>query len=123
MPLGIMPEVVFEEERLSLDDCSCALLYTDGLTEARNSHGDFFGQERLLNWLQDSREKNQTAAQLSDGFLAELKSFQSQVSISDDQTLLLLVEESPVTAQPEDEPEYPRSLASVSSVAVSAAAV
>src|ERR1051325_7250057 len=37
LPLGILPEVTYAQQVLPLNDCSCALLYTDGLTEARNS--------------------------------------------------------------------------------------
>jgi serine phosphatase RsbU (regulator of sigma subunit) len=93
LPLGIVPDVTYEEETLSLDECSRALLYTDGLTEARNSHGELFGQERLCAWLRRSVSKHKTAAELSENFLAEIKSFQSQAGLSDDQTFLILVDE------------------------------
>jgi serine phosphatase RsbU (regulator of sigma subunit)/anti-sigma regulatory factor (Ser/Thr protein kinase) len=93
LPLGIVPDVTYEEETLPLNECSRALLYTDGLTEARNSHGELFGQERLCTWLRQSVSKPKTAAELSDNFLAEIKSFQSQAGLSDDQTFLILVDE------------------------------
>jgi hypothetical protein len=70
------------------------LLYTDGLTEARNSHGELFGQERLCAWLRQSVNKHKTAAELSQNFLTEIRSFQSQTGLSDDQTFLILVDES-----------------------------
>jgi len=92
--------VSYEQEVLSLDECSCALLYTDGLTEARNTHGDLFGQERLCTWLRQSVSKHKTAAELSGNFLAELKSFQSQAGLSDDQTFLILVDETNARAKP-----------------------
>ena len=93
LPLGVVPNVKYEQEVTSLDECSCALLYTDGLTDARNPHGEFFGQERLCSWLRQSVNKHKTAAELSEDFLSELKSFQSQASLSDDQTFLILVDE------------------------------
>jgi serine phosphatase RsbU (regulator of sigma subunit)/anti-sigma regulatory factor (Ser/Thr protein kinase) len=94
LPLGILPDVTYEQEILPLDECSCALLYTDGLTEARNSHGELFGQERLCTWLRQSVNKHKTAAELSENFLTEIRSFQSQAGLSDDQTFLILVDES-----------------------------
>src|ERR1051326_482435 len=93
LPLGIVPDVSYEQEILSLDECACALLYTDGLTEARNSHGELFGQERLCAWLRESVSQRRTAAELSEKFLAELKSFQSQAGLGDDQTFLVLVDD------------------------------
>lgn len=96
LPLGILPIVTYEQDVIPLEECSCALLYTDGLTEARNSHGELFGQERLCRWLRQNITKHKTAAELSESFLAELKSFQSSTGLSDDQTFLILVDESKV---------------------------
>jgi len=93
MPLGIVPDVSFGEQIIHLEDCNFALLYTDGLTEARNAHGEFFGEERLLNWLRQQFAKHQSASQLAEQFKAELSSFQSQIALSDDQTFLILAQE------------------------------
>jgi serine phosphatase RsbU (regulator of sigma subunit)/anti-sigma regulatory factor (Ser/Thr protein kinase) len=97
MPLGIVAGADFSEEVVPLDSFSCALLYSDGLTEARNAHGEFFGEERLLKWLSQKSSRRETATELSNHFLRELNSFQGQISLSDDQTFLILAEE---TAQP-----------------------
>jgi sigma-B regulation protein RsbU (phosphoserine phosphatase) len=106
LPLGIVPDVSYDQQTLSLDECACALLYTDGLTEARNSHGDLFGQERLSTWLRQSVSQRRTAAELSDKFLAEIKSFQSQAGLSDDQTFLILADETHALAKrPRDDAE------------------
>ncbi len=101
MPLGILPDVAFEHVVVPLAECASAVLYTDGLTEARNTHGEFFGQERLFEWLKQNQSPKQTAAGLSEAFLAELKSFQGPVSLSDDQTFLILAEQSQVPSETE----------------------
>jgi serine phosphatase RsbU (regulator of sigma subunit)/anti-sigma regulatory factor (Ser/Thr protein kinase) len=93
MPLGILPDLSFEERVISLKDCRCALLYTDGLTDARNSHGEFYGQERLTTWLHEHALKGQSAVQLSYAFLRDLKAFQAHVTSPDDQTFLVLAKE------------------------------
>jgi serine phosphatase RsbU (regulator of sigma subunit)/anti-sigma regulatory factor (Ser/Thr protein kinase) len=100
LPLGILPDVTYTQEIQPLDDCCCALMYTDGLTEARNSHGELFGQERLCTWLRQTVNKHKTAAELSENFLAEIKSFQSQAGLSDDQTFLILADESKAHSNP-----------------------
>ena len=49
--LGIMPDVDFSEFRITLKKQEFVLVYSDGLTEARNEAGDFFGEERLKELL------------------------------------------------------------------------
>jgi serine phosphatase RsbU (regulator of sigma subunit)/anti-sigma regulatory factor (Ser/Thr protein kinase) len=100
LPLGILPDVKYSQEIVPLEHCSCALMYTDGLTEARNSHGELFGQERLCTWLRQSVNKHKTAAELSENFLTVIKSFQAQAGLSDDQTFLVLADESKARARP-----------------------
>jgi serine phosphatase RsbU (regulator of sigma subunit) len=95
LPLGILPRAIFTEETIPLDNCSSVLLYTDGLTEARNAHGEFFGQQRLERWLQQSTAHAHTAYELSWKFMADIKSFQARVPVADDQTFLILTEETP----------------------------
>jgi serine phosphatase RsbU (regulator of sigma subunit)/anti-sigma regulatory factor (Ser/Thr protein kinase) len=103
MPLGIVAEATFEQMPISLQEHVSAVLYTDGLTEARNAHGQFFGQNRFFNWLQQHHALDKTAEQLSDALRAELKSFQGEISLSDDQTFLVLAEQiSDVEAQPSE---------------------
>jgi len=93
MPLGILPEVQFEEEVVPLRPSSFALLYSDGLTEARNPAGELFGQQRLSRWMLENSQPPQSASQLAALFQAELKQFQGTVAPADDQTFLLIAPE------------------------------
>jgi len=49
--LGIMPGAMYEEQNLGLEGGNTVVIYSDGLTEARNAAGEFFGEHRLLNLL------------------------------------------------------------------------
>jgi serine phosphatase RsbU (regulator of sigma subunit)/anti-sigma regulatory factor (Ser/Thr protein kinase) len=93
MPLGIVPQLEFADQVLNLDRIHSVLLYTDGLTEARNPDGEWFGHERLLSWLRKAANSNHSARELSNTFLKELDSFQSSAPIKDDQTFLILAAE------------------------------
>jgi len=104
LPLGILPRAIFGEARIPLDECSAALLYTDGLTEARNLHGEFFGQHRLEKWLQESAAQASSAYELSWKFMADLKSFETQVTAADDQTFLILSEEAQPAVEEGNQP-------------------
>jgi hypothetical protein len=47
LPLGIDPDATFEELHFTLNPSSCLTLYTDGLLEARNLHGELYGFARV----------------------------------------------------------------------------
>ena len=96
MPLGIVPQMNFVDQVLRLENIHSVLLYTDGLTEARNPEGEWFGRERLLKWLGQPTNRLHSASELSEGFLKELDAFQCCAPIKDDQTFLILAAENGV---------------------------
>ncbi len=51
MPLGLMPEMEYEEISAQLNTGDSLILYTDGLTEAHNTQGTMFGTPRLRELL------------------------------------------------------------------------
>lgn len=104
MPLGICPEAVFMSESVAIEPLASVLLYTDGVTEARNIAGTFFGQSRLEWWLGQAVERSSTARQLKRSLLLELATFQGGSGATDDQTFLILADETPrpVEADPRD---------------------
>jgi len=53
--LGAFEEWNCGEEEVSLDAGDTLLLYSDGVTEASNSTGDDFSEDRLANILRDNR--------------------------------------------------------------------
>ena len=92
LPLGILPDTTFSNQTEILPRNSRILLYTDGLTEARNSAGEFFGQERLVKWLKRTGAARKGAEELKDELAAELMGFQASSNLSDDQTFLIMTE-------------------------------
>jgi sigma-B regulation protein RsbU (phosphoserine phosphatase) len=100
MPLGILPEVEFEEEVIPFGPSSCALLYSDGLTDARNVGGDLFGQQRLMQWMLQNLDRELSAAELTQDIQSQLKVFQGSVSPTDDQTGLILAGEPSLISKP-----------------------
>ena len=47
MALGMMPGASYEEQEIDLQPGEMLVIYSDGLTEALNEAGDFYGYERL----------------------------------------------------------------------------
>jgi predicted ester cyclase len=72
MPLGLMRGMRYEEEEALLVPGESVLLYSDGLIEAHDPHGEMFGTSRLRNLLSDYPPDAQTLNAL---LLEELKRF------------------------------------------------
>lgn len=51
--LGLMGGVTYTEHQRTLQPHDVLVIYSDGLTEARNTEGEFFGEERLRELLPD----------------------------------------------------------------------
>ena len=51
VPLGILPECVYESATTNLYPGDTLLIFTDGVVEAENEHADEYGEERLINVL------------------------------------------------------------------------
>ena len=90
MPLGIMPETVFNEEVVELPPRSRLLLYTDGLPEALSATGERFGQERLVAWFQAAARSAPSAEQLKLALTDSLERFQANLVLNDDQTYIIM---------------------------------
>jgi serine phosphatase RsbU (regulator of sigma subunit) len=50
--IGAFPDLTYSDTTIHLGARECVLLYTDGVTEARNSEGRFFAEEGLLETLE-----------------------------------------------------------------------
>jgi serine phosphatase RsbU (regulator of sigma subunit)/anti-sigma regulatory factor (Ser/Thr protein kinase) len=90
MPLGILADAVFVSETIDLPANCRVLLYTDGLTEAMDATGERFGQERLMDWLQERRGQARPARELQEELADRLTRFQVKTGLNDDQTFLIM---------------------------------
>jgi predicted ester cyclase len=87
MPLGLMPEMGYEEKETILEDGEAALFYSDGLVEAHDPKGEMFGFPRLRALVADHGEEQA----LGNFLLEELYSFVGESwEQEDDITLLTL---------------------------------
>ena len=89
MPLGIVEETTWEQRTLQLSPGDVLLFYTDGVTEAQNSQGLFFGEERLLVAAQSVSVG--AAQSIHDAIRADIDEFSYGAPQFDDITLVVLV--------------------------------
>lgn len=85
--LGVNKNVVFEEKNVILSPGDLILLYTDGLTEAENPDGEFFGLQRVSDIL--VQQALQTPENIIAALLEQLKQFCQSASFNDDITLMV----------------------------------
>jgi phosphoserine phosphatase RsbU/P len=86
--LGLLKDVTFTEQHVELDPGDLLIVYSDGLTEAMNAAGDFFGEERLLA-LAPSLARD-PAEQVGGRLLAAVEAFVSDAPRHDDLSLVVL---------------------------------
>jgi serine phosphatase RsbU (regulator of sigma subunit) len=88
MPLGLMPQMSYEEKESALVPGEGVLFYTDGLIEAHNPQGEMFGTPRLRSLLS---EYPMDGADLSATLMEELRGFTGEGwEQEDDITLVTL---------------------------------
>jgi sigma-B regulation protein RsbU (phosphoserine phosphatase) len=88
MIIGIKKDVVFEEKCVQLKKGDKVLLYTDGVTEAQNTDGEFFGVARLCELFSSQRMASPEAT--IDNILEALGRFCDGHLLDDDVTMVVL---------------------------------
>lgn len=93
-PLGVIPEIGYFSESVTLRRGARVLLYTDGITETANPQGEMFTEARLVDWFGQRRLSGRSAPALKSQLLEELTRFQNGQVPRDDQTFILIAEDS-----------------------------
>ena len=86
--LGMLPGTKFTEQAAHLEPGDILLVYSDGVTEAQNPAGEFFGDERLHGLLAGLRPLS--AAEAGDRLRQEVERFVGEGQLGDDLSLILL---------------------------------
>ncbi len=87
-PLGVLPVADYATRTVQLGKGDILVLYTDGLTEARNAQGDEFSRERLLQVVREHAASN--AQEIYDAVRARVREFRGAESFDDDLTLIVV---------------------------------
>lgn len=88
MALGLWETISLDERTVTLQPGSTFLLFTDGLTDCRDAHGEPFGLERIKKTL--SSLTNVNAQQACDHLLETLTNYQDGSKQDDDVTLVAI---------------------------------
>ena len=97
MALGAVEDTLWERGKARIEPHDVLVLYTDGLTDAQNSEGEFFGSKRLREYLQravPSRVAHRNLAMvIQESLFSEVRQFMGETLQYDDMALIVLVRE------------------------------
>ncbi|MDM7916410.1 MAG: PP2C family protein-serine/threonine phosphatase, partial [Candidatus Eisenbacteria bacterium] len=86
--LGMLPQIVYEEGEATLERGSLLAVFTDGVTEARNVDGDFFGSDRLAEFLRLA--DGTPCSDILQGIVERVQDFSEGTPQADDITIVLM---------------------------------
>ena len=86
--LGIIKDVKYTENKLELNSGEVFIAYTDGITEARNENGFFYGSERFLMLL--PLLKNKEVKEIGQAILSDVDKFSGRATTNDDISLIVI---------------------------------
>jgi sigma-B regulation protein RsbU (phosphoserine phosphatase) len=87
-PLGMFPEVTYDEIDMVTQRGDVLLFVSDGILDAENAQGEMYGSERLSKQL--CCNPDHSANQLADAILADVTRFQDGKDRFDDETIIVL---------------------------------
>ena len=88
MPVGLLEDAEFQVESIQLAPGDKLVLYSDGVTEAANPEGEFFGKKRLREIV--SAQAGKECAALHDAVMEGVTAFAAGAMQSDDITVLVI---------------------------------
>ena len=88
MPVGLIKDASYSSVNCSLKSGDRLYLYSDGMIECENVHGEFYGSERLLNRIQEWRDL--PIEELGDLFDGEITHWNGSETFDDDVSMVIL---------------------------------
>jgi sigma-B regulation protein RsbU (phosphoserine phosphatase) len=87
-PLGLFPNVTYEEFNVATQPGDIIVFVSDGILDAENEKGEMYGEERLVGFLCSLRGK--PASEIASAILADVTEFQGNQDRFDDETIIVL---------------------------------
>ena len=87
-PLGMFPDVTYEEFSVATQPGDAIVFISDGILDAENDKEEMYGEDRLAGILCESREL--PAAEIAETILADVTRFQGVKDRFDDETIIVL---------------------------------
>lgn len=89
-PLGAFSNTVYEKRSLKLHPGDVIVIYSDGITEAQNSVKEFYGLERMTNFINKLDPARLTSKQIKNLIINDIQKFTGNSAQHDDMTLVVV---------------------------------
>jgi sigma-B regulation protein RsbU (phosphoserine phosphatase) len=87
-PLGLFPDVTYEELNVATQPGDAIVFVSDGILDAENEKEEMYGEERLSNLL--CAHRDEPALAIADAILEDVSRFQGAKDRFDDETIIVL---------------------------------
>jgi sigma-B regulation protein RsbU (phosphoserine phosphatase) len=91
MVLGVAEDEAWQQASVNLEAGDVLVIYSDGITDAEDGQGRFFGKERLLAVIEKNLERS--AVEIRDAVVAAVDDFVGEQDQFDDMILMVVVRE------------------------------
>ncbi len=88
MALGVSEEALWKQKTVRMWPGDVLVLYTDGITEAQNPNGDFFGEERLIDTILENSSKSSN--EIQDALINAVNRFTDSPNPQDDIAMIVI---------------------------------
>ncbi|MGB9597203.1 MAG: SpoIIE family protein phosphatase [Candidatus Poribacteria bacterium] len=92
IPVGMFPDAEYHSDEFIMKKGDVIVMYTDGITEARNENDVEFGYDRLCDLINENY--NKTSKEIADNILSAALQHTGNSSLSDDITIVVLKRDS-----------------------------
>jgi phosphoserine phosphatase RsbU/P len=87
-PLGLFPEVAYDEVKITAQSGDVVVFVSDGILDAENEKDEMYGEDRLANML--CAHRAESALAIADAILEDVTRFQGAKDRFDDETIIVL---------------------------------
>ena len=89
-PLGMIENLNYSERRVKMQEGDTLVFITDGVVETLNPKKECYGEERLLQLIQDMNTSELTAEMIKDKIIEDVKRFSNSAQQFDDIALIVV---------------------------------
>jgi sigma-B regulation protein RsbU (phosphoserine phosphatase) len=87
-PLGMFPNVTYEELSVASEPGDAIVFVSDGILDAEDAKSEMYGQDRLTALL--CSQRNHSAQEIANAILTDVSRFQGEQERFDDETIIVL---------------------------------
>ena len=86
--LGLAPDQQFNIESITIEQDDILIIYSDGITEAQNSNGELYGENKLIELVKQNTQL--TSQEIVNSVINDVEEFSNGGKYTDDKTIVVI---------------------------------